>query len=122
MKLASMKSGRDGRIVVVNKAMHPYVSVTEIALTLQNTLDNWSACVPSLRKISQVLEENQIASETFDTSFCASPLPRSFHWVDGRAYVNHAKLVRKARNAEIPDSFWSDPLVYQGGSDTFLAP
>ena len=122
MKLASLKSGRDGRLVVVNKTMNRYVSVTEIALTLQNALDNWSTCGPSLRKISQALEENQIESETFDPSFCASPLPRAFHWVDGSAYVNHVELVRKARNAEIPDSFWSDPLVYQGGSDTFLAP
>ena len=122
MKLASLKSGRDGRLVVVNKAMNRYVSVTEIAPTLQNALDNWSVCGPSLRKISQALEENQITSETFDPSFCASPLPRAFHWVDGSAYVNHVELVRKARNAEIPDSFWSDPLVYQGGSDTFLAP
>ena len=122
MKLASLKSGRDGRLVVVNKTMNRYVSVTEIAPTLQNALDNWSTCGPSLRKISQALEENQIASETFDPSFCASPLPRAFHWVDGSAYVNHVELVRKARNAEIPDSFWSDPLVYQGGSDTFLAP
>jgi len=122
MKLASLKSGRDGRLVVVNKTMNRYVSVTEIAPTLQNALDNWSTCGPSLRKISQALEENQIASETFDSSFCASPLPRAFHWVDGSAYVNHVELVRKARNAEIPDSFWSDPLVYQGGSDTFLAP
>ena len=89
---------------------------------MQNALDNWSTCGPSLRKISQALEENQIESETFDPSFCASPLPRAFHWVDGSAYVNHVELVRKARNAEIPDSFWSDPLVYQGGSDTFLAP
>ncbi len=122
MKLASLKSGRDGRLVVVNKAMNRYVSVTEIAPTLQNALDNWSTCGPSLRKISQALEEYQIESETFDPSFCASPLPRAFHWVDGSAYVNHVELVRKARNAEIPDSFWSDPLVYQGGSDTFLAP
>ncbi|SVA76252.1 uncharacterized protein METZ01_LOCUS129106, partial [marine metagenome] len=122
MKLASLKSGRDGRLVVVNKTMNRYVSVTEIAPTLQNALDNWSTCGPSLRKISQALEENQIESETFDPSFCASPLPRAFHWVDGSAYVNHVELVRKARNAEIPDSFWSDPLVYQGGSDTFLAP
>ena len=122
MKLASLKSGRDGRLVVVNKTMNRYVSVTEIAPTLQNALDNWSTCGSSLRKISQALEENQIASETFDPSFCASPLPRAFHWVDGSAYVNHVELVRKARNAEIPDSFWSDPLVYQGGSDTFLAP
>ena len=122
MKLASLKSGRDGRLVVVNKTMNRYVSVTEIAPTLQNALDNWSTCGPSLRKISQALEENQIESETFDPSFCASPLPRAFHWVDGSAYVNHVELVRKARNAEIPDSFWSDPLVYQGVSDTFLAP
>ena len=122
MKLASLKSGRDGRLVVVNKAMNRYVSVTEIAPTLQNALDNWSTCGPSLRKISQALEENQIASETFDPSFCDSPLPRAFHWVDGSAYVNHVEQVRKGHNAKMPKSLWSEPLVYQGGPDTFLDP
>ena len=122
MKLASLKSGRDGRLVVVNKTMNRYVPVTEIALTLQAALDNWSTCEPRLREISQALEEDKIASEKFDPVLCASPLPRAFHWVDGSAYVNHVELVRKARNAEIPESFWVDPLVYQGGSDTFLAP
>ena len=122
MKLASLKSGRDGRLVVVNKTMNRYVPVTEITLTLQAALDNWSTCEPRLREISQALEEDKIASEKFDPVLCASPLPRAFHWVDGSAYVNHVELVRKARNAEIPESFWVDPLVYQGGSDTFLAP
>ena len=117
MKLASLKSGRDGRLVVVNKAINRYVSVTEIAPTLQNALDNWSTCGPSLRKISQALEENQIEPETFDPATCASPLPRAFQWVDGSAYVNHLEQVR---NAEMPKSLWSEPLVYQGGSDTFL--
>ena len=122
MKLASLKSGRDGRLVVVNKTMKRYTTVTEIAPTLQAALDNWSTCEPRLREISQALEEDKIASEKFDPVLCASPLPRAFHWVDGSAYVNHVELVRKARNAEIPESFWVDPLVYQGGSDTFLAP
>ena len=122
MKLASLKSGRDGRLVVVNKTMKRYTTVTEIAPTLQAALDNWSTCEPRLREISHALEENKTAAEIFDPSLCASPLPRAFHWVDGSAYVNHVELVRKARNAEIPESFWVDPLVYQGGSDTFLAP
>lgn len=122
MKLASLKSGRDGRLVVVNKTMNRYVSVTEIAPTLQNALDNWSTCGPSLRKISHALEENQIASETYDPATCASPLPRAFQWVDGSAYVNHLEQVRKGHNAEMPKSLWSEPLVYQGGSDTFLDP
>ena len=122
MKLASLKNGRDGRLVVVNKTMNRYTTVTEIAQTLQSALDNWSVCEPRLREISQALEENQIASETFDPALCASPLPRAYHWADCSAYVNHVELVRKARNAEIPESYWSDPLVYQGGSDAFLDP
>jgi fumarylacetoacetate (FAA) hydrolase len=102
--------------------MNRYTTVTEIAQTLQSALDNWSVCEPRLREISQALEENQIASETFDPALCASPLPRAYHWADCSAYVNHVELVRKARNAEIPESYWSDPLVYQGGSDAFLDP
>lgn len=89
---------------------------------MQNALDNWSTCGPSLRKISHALEENQIASETYDPATCASPLPRAFQWVDGSAYVNHLEQVRKGHNAEMPKSLWSEPLVYQGGSDTFLDP
>jgi fumarylacetoacetate (FAA) hydrolase len=122
MKLASLKSGRDGRLVVVHKALNSCVSVTEIAPTLQSALDNWSKCEPLLRETYLALEANKISFETFDPSTCASPLPRAFHWVDGSAYVNHVELVRKARNAEMPKSFWSEPLVYQGGSDTFLDP
>ena len=122
MKLASLKSGRDGRLVVVHKALNSCVSVTEIAPTLQSALDNWSKCEPLLRETYLALEANKISFETFDPSTCASPLPRAFHWVDGSAYVNHVELVRKARNAEMPKSFWSEPLVYQGGSDAFLDP
>ena len=122
MKLASLKSGRDGRLVVVNKALNRCVSVIEIAPTLQSALDNWATCEPRLRETYLALEENQISSETYDPATCASPSPRAFHWVDGSAYVNHVELVRKARNAEMPKSFWSEPLVYQGGSDTFLDP
>ena len=122
MKLASLKSGRDGRLVVVHKALNSCVSVTEIAPTLQSALDNWPKCEPLLRETYLALEANKISFETFDPSTCASPIPRAFHWVDGSAYVNHVELVRKARNAEMPKSFWSEPLVYQGGSDTFLDP
>ena len=122
MKLASLKSGRDGRLVVVHKALNSCVSVTEIAPTLQSALDNWSKCEPLLRETYLALEANKISFETFDPSTCASPIPRAFHWVDGSAYVNHVELVRKARNAEMLKSFWSEPLVYQGGSDTFLDP
>jgi len=122
MKLASLKNGRDGSLVVVNKTMSRYTTVTEIAPTLQSALDNWAVCKPLLTGVSAELEENKIVSENFDPALCASPLPRAYHWADCSAYVNHVELVRKARNAEIPESYWKDPLVYQGGSDTFLDP
>lgn len=119
MKLASLKSGRDGCLVVVSKDLSRYIVASEAAPTLQAALDNWTACRPKLAALAAQVESN---GETFDQSACASPLPRAFQWADGSAYVNHVELVRKARNAEMPESFWSDPLMYQGGSDAFLAP
>lgn len=122
MKLASLKSGRDGVLVVVDTALQKYRSAARIAPTLQAALDDWPNCEPALRTLSMRLDAGEVEALPFDQNACASPLPRAYHWVDGSAYVNHVELVRKARNAEMPASFWTDPLMYQGGSDTFLAP
>ncbi|MDT0596062.1 fumarylacetoacetate hydrolase family protein [Glaciecola petra] len=122
MKLASLKNGRDGKLVVVNSALTSMVSVAHIAPTLQFALDNWSEISSQLAKIANQLEDGEIQGEAFDQSHCASPLPRAYQWADGSAYVNHVELVRKARGAEMPESFWTNPLMYQGGSDTFLGP
>jgi fumarylacetoacetate (FAA) hydrolase len=122
MKLASLNSGRDGQLIVVNTTLTHYVPATDIAMTLQNALDNWSECKTKLSALFLQLETQQIEGELFEPERCASPLPRAYHWVDGSAYVNHVELVRKARNAQMPQSFWTDPLMYQGGSDSFLGP
>jgi fumarylacetoacetate (FAA) hydrolase len=122
MKLASLKQGRDGRLVVVNSALDRYISAAPIAATLQSALDNWADCEAPLGKLFQQLETHEIKGQIFDQQLCASPLPRAYHWADGSAYVNHVELVRKARNAEMPESFWVDPLIYQGGSDAFIGP
>ena len=122
MKLASLNSGRDGQLVVVDSLMQRYETATAIAPTLQAALDNWDSCAAPLQALFEQLESGEIKGQTFVASTCASPLPRAFHWADGSAYVNHVELVRKARNAEMPASFWTDPLIYQGGSDTFLGP
>ena len=122
MKLASLNSGRDGQLVVVDSLMQRYETATAIAPTLQAALDNWDSCAAPLQALSEQLESGEIKGQAFVASTCASPLPRAFHWADGSAYVNHVELVRKARNAEMPASFWTDPLIYQGGSDTFLGP
>ena len=122
MKLASLKNGRDGRLVVVDKAMQQCVEVAEIAPTLQNALDNWEQTEPKLQSVYQDLNDGKLQGQAFDPEACESPLPRAYHWADGSAYVNHVELVRKARNAVLPESFWTDPLMYQGGSDTFLGP
>ena len=119
MKLASWKSGRDGQLVVVSKDLRRCLPATGIAATLQAALDNWALVQPKLAKLAVRVESE---GEAFATAACASPLPRAFQWADGSAYVNHVELVRKARNAEMPASFWSDPLMYQGGSDAFLGP
>ena len=122
MKLASLNSGRDGQLVVVDSLMQRYETATAIAPTLQVALDNWDSCAAPLKELFGQLESSEIKGQAFVASTCASPLPRAFHWADGSAYVNHVELVRKARNAEMPASFWTDPLIYQGGSDTFLGP
>ena len=122
MKLASLKSGRDGRLLVVSRDMSRAADAVAVASTLQAALDNWDAAAPRLTEIADALEAGRIAHIPFAPEKCASPLPRAYQWVDGSAYVNHVALVRKARGAEMPESFWTDPLMYQGGSDTFLGP
>jgi fumarylacetoacetate (FAA) hydrolase len=122
MKLASLQHGRDGKLVVVNKALTQMVYAQDIAPTLQHALDNWEELAPKLEELANKLEKGEVAAEPFEQSSCASPLPRAYQWADGSAYVNHVELVRKARGAEMPESFWTDPLMYQGGSDSFLGP
>jgi fumarylacetoacetate (FAA) hydrolase len=122
MKLASLKQGRDGKLVVVSKDLTKAISAETIAPTLQAALDNWLECEPALHELSRQLEAGTVPSFRFHEHDAASPLPRAFQWVDGSAYVNHVELVRRARNAEMPASFWTDPLMYQGGSDSFLNP
>ncbi|MFL6548304.1 MAG: fumarylacetoacetate hydrolase family protein [Povalibacter sp.] len=122
MKLATLRSGsRDGRLFVVNRDLSRAVDASRIAPTMQAALDQWSQAAPALSALSAELERGVAnGAIPFDAAQCAAPLPRAFHWVDGSAYVNHVELVRKARGAEMPASFWTDPLVYQGGSDDFL--
>ena len=123
MKLASLKAGgRDGRLVIVSRDLTRWLPVPDIAVTLQAALDDWSMLAPRLAERAAALEASHAlpAAVAFDPAHCAAPLPRAFHWVDGSAYVNHVELVRKARGAEMPASFWTDPLVYQGGSDDLL--
>lgn len=122
MKLASLNNGRDGKLVVVSSDLKKAASAEKIAPTLQAALDEWARTRPMLEQLSRDLENGRTASIAFNPSHCASPLPRSYQWADGSAYVNHVELVRKARGAEMPPSFWTDPLMYQGGSDSFLAP
>ncbi|PJD93940.1 MAG: 2-keto-4-pentenoate hydratase [Legionella sp.] len=123
MKLASLKGPRDGKLCVVNRNLTRACLVPEIAPTLQYALDDWQTTAPLLHAIYEKLNSNQIQN-TFELNpqQCASPLPRAYQWADGSAYVNHVELVRKARKAEMPKEFWTDPLMYQGGSDTFLGP
>ncbi len=124
MKLASLKEGgRDGALVVVSRDLTKAVAATEVAPTLQAALDEWAAAEPKLRDLARRLEAGEANGVmAFEETAAASPLPRSYQWADGSAYVNHVELVRKARGAEMPESFWTDPLMYQGGSDAFLAP
>ena len=121
MKLATLNSGRDGQLVVVSRDLSRYVSAASVAPTLQAALDDWANTQPQLEALAAALAAGN-SGDAFDQSACASPLPRAYQWADGSAYVNHVELVRKARGAEMPDSFWTDPLIYQGGSDSFLAP
>jgi fumarylacetoacetate (FAA) hydrolase len=124
MKLATLNNGkRDGALVVVSRDLSRAVRVPSIAPTLQSALDEWAQTAPHLATVYQTLNDGTCADAfPFDESACLSPLPRAYQWADGSAYVNHVELVRKARGAEMPESFWHDPLIYQGGSDCFLAP
>ncbi|MCI5045180.1 MAG: fumarylacetoacetate hydrolase family protein [Aquisalinus sp.] len=123
MKLASLKNNtRDGALHVVSKDLSRCLSAEGIAATLQQALDDWDNVSHKLQKLSDELEADPSVGITFEQSNCRSPLPRAFQWADGSAYVNHVELVRKARGAEMPESFWTDPLMYQGGSDSFLDP
>ena len=122
MKLASLKDGRDGRLVVVSHDLAWFTDARQIAPTLQAALDDWERCEPLLRGLAESLEHGSVPRARFHEHEAASPLPRAYQWADGSAYVNHVALVRKARGAEMPESFWTDPLIYQGGSDGFLGP
>jgi fumarylacetoacetate (FAA) hydrolase len=123
MKLASLKAGRDGELVVVSRDLTQAVSAASVAPTLQAALDNWSSCSGGLEEISAALNAGLAEGAfDFDPSRCDAPLPRAYHWADGSAYVTHVELVRKARGAELPASFWEDPLVYMGASDAFIGP
>jgi fumarylacetoacetate (FAA) hydrolase len=122
MKLASLKHGRDGRLVVVSQDLAWYTDAFLIAPTLQAALDDWEGCAPQLRALAEMLEHGAAPRGRFHEREAAAPLPRAYQWADGSAYVNHVELVRKARGAEMPASFWTDPLMYQGGSDGFLGP
>src|SRR6202012_1086341 len=122
MKLASLKHGRDGRLVVVSSDLAWFTDAFLIAPTLQAALDDWDRCEPLLRGLAESLEHGAVPKGRFHEHDAASPLPRAYQWADGSAYVNHVELVRKARGAEMPESFWTDPLMFQGGSDSFLGP
>ena len=124
MKFATLADGsRDGRLVLVSRDLARALPVPQVARTLQDALDRWAEVEPVLRGLAADLEAGRATDAVrFDPAGALAPLPRSHHWVDGSAYVNHVELVRKARGAEMPPSFWTDPLVYQGGSDDFIAP
>ncbi|EIM72498.1 fumarylacetoacetate (FAA) hydrolase [Nitratireductor aquibiodomus RA22] len=123
MKLATLKNGtRDGRLVVVSRDLTRCTDASFLAPTLQAALDDWARIAPHLAALSESLDHGSVPAERFHEHDALSPLPRAYQWADGSAYVNHVELVRKARGAEMPESFWADPLMYQGGSDAFLAP
>ena len=124
MKLATLKSGgRDGMLVVVSRDLVTCQAVPKLARTLQQALDDWDHVAPKLRQVYEQLNAGTATgAESFLEEECASPLPRAFQWADGSAYINHVELVRKARGADVPPSFYADPLMYQGGSDSFAGP
>jgi fumarylacetoacetate (FAA) hydrolase len=122
MKLGSLKSGRDGRLVVVSRDLAWCADASHIAPTLQAALDNWLSVAPQLQLLATDLAHEAIPMMRFHERQAAAPLPRAFQWADGSAYVNHVQLVRQARGAEMPESFWTDPLMYQGASDEMLSP
>lgn len=125
MKLASLKttSCRDGELCVVSRDLTIAYCVPHIVPTLQNALENWSKYEHQLHQVYEQLNAGELRDVfNFDPTLMASPLPRAYQWADGSAYINHVELVRKARGAEMPAHFWTDPLIYQGGSDSFVGP
>ena len=124
MKLATLKhGGRDGTLVVVSRDLARCQTVGEIARTLQQALDNWDDVVAPLELVYDMLNNGHARHAIpFEPRHCHSPLPRAYQWADGSAYINHVELVRKARGAELPPEFHVDPLMYQGGSDSFVGP
>lgn len=126
MKFATLKSAssRDGRLCLVSRCLSSALDVTNLVSNLQQLLEQWQTFADELETMYQALNSNPSHTECFpfDITQCTAPLPRAYQWADGSAYVNHVELVRKARGAEMPENFWTDPLLYQGGSDTFLGP
>jgi len=124
MKLATLKDGtRDGQLIVVSRDLRTAAIADEIVSTLQRALDDWTFYAPQLMDVYEALNAGRARNTfQFDPKACMAPLPRAFQWADGSAYVNHVELVRRARNAEMPPEFWTDPLMYQGGSDDFIGP
>ncbi len=123
MKLATLRNGRrDGRLVIVTRDLTRCTDASYLVPNLQAALDDWKRIAPHLEALAESLEHGAVPSERFHEHDALSPLPRAYQWADGSAYVNHVELVRKARGAEMPQTFWTDPLMYQGGSDSFLAP
>ncbi len=124
MKLATYKDGsRDGQLVVVSRDLSTAHYATGIAAKMQQALDDWSFISPQLQDLYDTLNQGKARHAfPFDPKMCMAPLPRAYQWADGSAYINHVELVRKARNSEVPDTFYTDPLMYQGGSDDFIGP
>src|SRR3989337_462481 len=123
MKLATLKNGtRDGKLVVVSRDLTRFTDASFLAPTLQAALDDWKRISPHLAAMAESLEAGAVPASRFHEHDAHSPLPRAYQWADGSAYVNHVELVRKARGAEMPESFWTDPLLYQGASDEMLPP
>ncbi len=124
MKLATYKDGsRDGQLVVVSRDLSSAHYATGIASKLQQVLDDWNFLSPQLQDLSDSLNSGKARHAfPFNPAQCMAPLPRAYQWADGSAFINHVELVRKARNAEVPATFYTDPLMYQGGSDDFLGP
>ena len=123
MKLASLRGGRDGRLAVVSADLLRAVPVPEIAPTLQAALDDWSKLAPQLAEVADALAQGRCrGAAAFDPTAAAAPLPRAYQWADGSAYVHHVERVRRARGAPMPPELWTDPLMYQGGSDHMLGP
>ncbi|SAL26116.1 fumarylacetoacetate (FAA) hydrolase [Caballeronia peredens] len=122
MKLATLKDGtRDGQLVVVSRDLRTAAIADGIVSTLQRALDDWTFYAPQLMDVYEALNLGRARNPfPFDPKACMAPLPRAFQWADGSAYVNHVELVRRARNADMPPEFWTDPLMYQGGSDDFI--